>query len=539
MKLKGPISIRWKIQLVFMLVVIGVSLIQEYISLNNLEIQFAVAQSASAPQVVLQSLSIEIENFWVTAFWQLSLILLVVFIVILPISNIVLRPLSRLADAVKTLEGKNLTANVEITAFDEIGRLQNRFNRMVKQLSRVMTKLDNNSLLIGQSAYQISQASYEIELSAESEEERAREVDQASKELEQAFQQVRMLSESTADQSKLVRERAETGRKELQLSIDQMLTMSNSIEDASTQVTDLSAAANEITTILAELRSISDQTNLLALNAAIEAARAGEHGRGFAVVADEVRELAKRAQGSAGEVEGIIDDLTQKVESVVKIMSHLVEQVAVNREQVAKTDELIQSMVDNAAETERNSALIDEACVVQANSNEQLSTALNKLFETQQDNGIKISNTANISSSMLELTEYLGRVLAELKFTRISSEEPGDEFQKIRKAKRVRSQQLATFTHEGISVEGVVKDISLGGLSVATKKPLLEKEFYDVSMKLPSSNLEAYQKQKPLSLRAQVMRIEALDRYHSNGVRLVDVTDEQKKKLSECIDFFN
>ena len=120
---------------------------------------------------------------------------------------------------------------------------------------------------------------------------------------------------------------AEMGAKSVSDAVDQMKIIESSVSDASTVIAQLGEESDKIGKIVDAIAAIADQTNLLALNAAIEAARAGEHGRGFAVVADEVRKLAEQSQTSAQEISNLIGSIQEKAQNAVHSMQDSVNQV--------------------------------------------------------------------------------------------------------------------------------------------------------------------------------------------------------------------
>ena len=251
-------------------------------------------------------------------------VLILVFIVTLILAWALVRsitaPLRQSTRFAESIAEGNLTSHIEITGADEVSDLQ-------RSLAAMQNSLIDTLRLIGDSSHQLAAAAEEMtavtnQTSNDLNNQNA-EIQQAAtavNEMTAAVEEVARNAVSTADASDASTTTAQLGRQRIDLTIQAIRRMGNRVEDATRQVEELAAHSQDIGKILDVIRGVAEQTNLLALNAAIEAARAGEAGRGFAVVADEVRALAGRTQSSTQEIEKMVVAIRAGTSQVVDTM---------------------------------------------------------------------------------------------------------------------------------------------------------------------------------------------------------------------------
>ena len=251
-------------------------------------------------------------------------VLILVFIITLILAWALVRsitaPLRQSTRFAESIAKGNLTSHIEITGADEVSDLQ-------RSLAAMQNSLIDTLRLIGDSSHQLAAAAEEMtavtnQTSNDLNNQNA-EIQQAAtavNEMTAAVEEVARNAVSTADASDASTTTAQLGRQRIDLTIQAIRRMGNRVEDATHQVEELAAHSQDIGKILDVIRGVAEQTNLLALNAAIEAARAGEAGRGFAVVADEVRALAGRTQSSTQEIEKMVVAIRAGTSQVVDTM---------------------------------------------------------------------------------------------------------------------------------------------------------------------------------------------------------------------------
>ncbi|MBK1650340.1 methyl-accepting chemotaxis protein [Rhabdochromatium marinum] len=267
------------------------------------------------------------------------------------VAGMIVRPISQLSLAVRNIsEGDgDLTRDLDDSGKDEIAELARAFNGFQGKLRKLISQLADGGQQVANSADQLSVMS---DRSADIVKRQHSETDQvatAMNEMTATVAEVSSHASQAAEATQQADQQADAGRAAVSRSVEAMQTLSQQVQSASEAIARVSSNAAEITGILDVIGGIADQTNLLALNAAIEAARAGEHGRGFAVVADEVRSLAGRTQNSTREIQGMIERLQNGTQGAVQVMDAGQDRAKDSLNAVAEAADAIETMAKSVA----------------------------------------------------------------------------------------------------------------------------------------------------------------------------------------------
>lgn len=267
------------------------------------------------------------------------MLLVVAFVISLIISFVLwrsLKPLNQLQSSFETVANGDLTENIPVKTKDEVGELSVSLNKMIDTLRTTISTIYNSANQVADAAEELSASSEQsikttAQISHLSQKSYSATEQQLSKFLELVevieklsndIRQVHENGKAMGDLSKTAKTAAEQGHTGMTTVVSEMNMISNSVGETSKIIHGLGEKSSEIENIVKLISNIAEQTNLLALNAAIEAARAGEHGKGFAVVADEVRKLAEGSKNSANSVREVLAEIQHETEAAVHSMEN-------------------------------------------------------------------------------------------------------------------------------------------------------------------------------------------------------------------------
>lgn len=223
-------------------------------------------------------------------------------------------------------------------------------------------------------------------------------------------------AQNTVEAAKDVGDKTEEVQKIVQNSVDSIGELSEQLNEAGVVISDLESDVGAIVSVVEVIRGVAEQTNLLALNAAIEAARAGEQGRGFAVVADEVRTLASRTQKSTEEINDMITKLQKGSQSAVTVVRESQEKGLATVESVNKAGQSIQGIVTATLTINDMSMQIASAVDEQSQVSSDLDNSINRIVGAGQSSSTVISEMADKATGLDELAAELNTLVNRFKF---------------------------------------------------------------------------------------------------------------------------
>ncbi|MGN8345463.1 methyl-accepting chemotaxis protein [Pseudomonas sp. SMV71] len=296
---------------------------------NSDAVNAAIARLVEINNLQAETLNQGATQQYSTAFnWVVTLLVIATGLTLLfawLLTNSITRPIANALDAAEEIAKGNLTRPIIVDGSDEAGRLLRAMSTMQEKLRDTLQRISGSATQLASAAEELNSVTDE---SARGLTQQNNEIEQAAtavNEMTSAVEEVARNAVSTSEASKHATTSAGDGRDLVQETVSAIERMSADVQGTATLIGNLADESRDIGKVLDVIRGLADQTNLLALNAAIEAARAGEAGRGFAVVADEVRALAHRTQQSTSEIERMIGSIQSGTEQAVDSMRNSTE----------------------------------------------------------------------------------------------------------------------------------------------------------------------------------------------------------------------
>ncbi|WP_415897847.1 methyl-accepting chemotaxis protein [Neptuniibacter sp. QD72_48] len=323
------------------------------------------------------------------------------------ISRSITQPLSHMTKVMENVAKGKLMARIDIKNQDELGDVSKAINHTLDIQQQLIQKLTNSSHHILSSAEQMASTTEQTSAGVKQQHGETQLLATAMQEMSATAQDVANNAQQTAEITVQAESTARLGDEIVRTTISAINDLAAQVQSQADVITKLEQDTLQVESILSVIRDISDQTNLLALNAAIEAARAGEQGRGFAVVADEVRVLAKRTSESTDQIQSLNDRLKNACQGAVSMMSNSHSEAQNCIDRAASAGEHLNDIVLNVQQIMEMNSAVAEVVQQQSQVAEEMSNNLNNISMIAEQTQGGATLTANNSEQLASLAREL------------------------------------------------------------------------------------------------------------------------------------
>jgi len=329
----------------------------------------------------------------------------------------VAKPVAKAAQMLNTIASgdADLTKQMPVITQDEVGTLAKSFNHFVTQLKVLIQAVSNNASKVNDASNDLSEAASATQRNTDNQQQSVDMVAAAINQMGATVQEIAKNAHDTADAAKQASLDTREGQNVVNSTVSGINSLYEKMQSASSVIETLATDVGEISTILEVIRGISEQTNLLALNAAIEAARAGEQGRGFAVVADEVRTLAQRTQESTEEINNMIQKLQGGAKDAVSAMNSGIETASDSVNSADQAGQALEKITQAISSISDLSIQVATATEEQSSVVEELNTHMLNIKDMSDNTAAQTKTIADKCSALSGTSTKLSAMVGNFK----------------------------------------------------------------------------------------------------------------------------
>jgi methyl-accepting chemotaxis protein len=328
----------------------------------------------------------------------------------------IIKPLESMRSAIVTVATDNdFTIRADVRSADEAGQTALAFNRLLEQMQQSLRDVLRNAAQISEAAHQAAGVSKQVSDASNNQSESASAMAAAIEEMTVSISHINDSTRDALQRAHDAGDAANAGAEIISRTNQEMAEIAGTVQGAGRTINDVGSQSNKISIVVKVIKEVAEQTNLLALNAAIEAARAGEQGRGFAVVADEVRKLAERTALSTAEISKVVESMQTSTHSAVNNMESAVHRVDSGQHLSGQAADRVSEIQGSAQHVAQAINDISVALNEQSSVAQEIARRVESVARMSEENTLAAKNTAQVAEELDQLAAGLRETAGRFK----------------------------------------------------------------------------------------------------------------------------